>query len=131
MSCEEEERRREERAVHPAFRDRERGHIPADVPSASAGSYLTCVVMDLSVGGCAVLLEATRHIQAAEFPDRILLCDRGTADGGAYWPDGSTDFFESVGTTQADELARYDAVIFFETAAKGGHGFESENRFRT
>ena len=50
---------------------------------------------------------------------------------GAYWPDGSSDFFESVGTTRADELARYDAVIFFETAAKGGHGFESENRFRT
>lgn len=70
-------------------------------------------------------------IQAAQFPDRVLLCDRGTADGGAYWPDGSVDFFDSVGSTRAAELARYDAVIFFETAAKGGHGFESENRFRT
>ncbi len=52
-------------------------------------------------------------------------------DGGAYWPDGATDFFDSVGSSQADELRRYDAVIFFETAALGGHGFESENRYRT
>lgn len=70
-------------------------------------------------------------IQAAQYPDRILLCDRGTVDGGAYWPDGATNFFESVDSTQADELRRYDAVIFFETAALGGHGFESENRYRT
>ena len=70
-------------------------------------------------------------IQAARFPDRLLLCDRGTVDGGAYWPDGSDEFFSSVGTSLDAELDRYDAVIFFETAARGGHGFESENRFRT
>lgn len=70
-------------------------------------------------------------IQAAQYPDRILLCDRGTVDGGAYWPDGAADFFDSVESSQAEELRRYDAVIFFETAALGGHGFESENRYRT
>jgi predicted ATPase len=70
-------------------------------------------------------------IQAAQYPDRILLCDRGTVDGGAYWPDGADEFFELVGSSQADELCRYDAVIFFETAALGDHGFESENRYRT
>jgi predicted ATPase len=70
-------------------------------------------------------------IQAAQYPDRILLCDRGTVDGGAYWPDGATDFYDTVGSSHADELARYDAVLFFETAALGHHGFESENRYRT
>ena len=25
-------------------------------------------------------------IQAAHYPDRFLLCDRGTVDGAAYWP---------------------------------------------
>jgi predicted ATPase len=70
-------------------------------------------------------------IQAAQYPDRILLCDRGTVDGGAYWPDGASDFYDTVGSSHADELARYDAVIFFETAALGHHGFESENRYRT
>lgn len=70
-------------------------------------------------------------LHAAEYPDRLLICDRGTLDGGAYWPDGADDYFASVGSTRDDELARYDAVLFFETAALGGHGFESENRFRT
>jgi predicted ATPase len=70
-------------------------------------------------------------IQAAQYPDRILLCDRGTVDGGAYWPDGADDFYRSVGSSHADELARYDAVMFFETAALGHLGFESENRYRT
>jgi hypothetical protein len=70
-------------------------------------------------------------ISAAQHPNRLLLCDRGTVDGGAYWPDGADGFFEDVGTSHSAELDRYDAVIFFETAAMGGHGFESENRFRT
>lgn len=70
-------------------------------------------------------------IQSAHYPDRVLLCDRGTVDGGAYWPDGADDYFASVGSTHEAELRRYDAVLFFETAAAGGQGFESENRFRT
>lgn len=59
-------------------------------------------------------------VQSAIYPNRILLCDRGTIDGGAYWPGEPEDFFRIQGTTLQDELNRYDAVIFFETAAAGG-----------
>jgi predicted ATPase len=59
-------------------------------------------------------------VQSALFPHRILLCDRGTIDGGAYWPGEPEDFFRAQGTTLQNEMARYDAVIFFETAAAGG-----------
>ena len=38
-------------------------------------------------------------IQAHQYPERVLLCDRGTVDGGAYWPEGPEDFFASVGST--------------------------------
>lgn len=69
-------------------------------------------------------------IQAADFPDRVLLCDRGTVDGAAYWPDGVGEFFEQMGTTQAAELDRYDAVLFFETAAVGDILIEGGNRYR-
>ena len=31
-------------------------------------------------------------VQGALYPERILLCDRGTIDGAAYWPEGSADF---------------------------------------
>lgn len=50
----------------------------------------------------------------------ILLLDRGTVDGAAYWPDGPDDYWRDLGTTHAAELARYDAVIWLESAAAIG-----------
>jgi predicted ATPase len=70
-------------------------------------------------------------IQAALFPDRVLLCDRGTVDGAAYWPEGAAGFFEQMHTTHEAELARYDAVLFFESAASTGMRIEGGNRYRT
>lgn len=70
-------------------------------------------------------------VQAAAWPDRVLLCDRGTVDGAAYWPGEPSDFFTAVGTTREAELQRYDAVIFFETAAVGGMSIEGGNPVRT
>ncbi len=61
----------------------------------------------------------------------IILCDRGTLDGIAYWPDSHEDFFKTMGTTLEKELSNYHAVIFFETAARTGSNFKSGNPFRT
>ena len=69
-------------------------------------------------------------VQAAKYPERVLLCDRGTVDGAAYWPGESASFFEAMGTSLEAELARYDGVIFFESAAVGGMGIEGGNRAR-
>jgi predicted ATPase len=69
-------------------------------------------------------------VQSSLFPDRVLLCDRGTVDGAAYWPNHDQDFFEAMGTTLERELARYDAVVFFETAAVAGMSIEGGNPVR-
>lgn len=69
-------------------------------------------------------------VQRAAYPGRILLCDRGTIDGAAYWPDGPEKFFGALDTTREDELSRYDAVIFFQSAAVGGHHIEGGNPVR-
>lgn len=61
------------------------------------------------------------EVQAATHPHRILLCDRGTVDGAAYWPDGPDAYFEAMGTTLQAELARYDGVVYFESAATRGY----------
>lgn len=76
---------------------------------------------------------ALEETQSAAFPGRILLCDRGTIDGAAYWPaeaEGAEGFFATVDTTLDVELQRYDAVIFFETAAAGGISIEGGNPVR-
>jgi len=79
------------------------------------------------------IFHVQRHIedvQAALFPSRTLLCDRGTLDGAAYWPGETDEYFTAVGTTLEAELSRYDAVIFFETAAHGGVSIEGGNPIR-
>lgn len=67
---------------------------------------------------------------ATLFPHHTLLCDRGSVDGAAYWPQGPDDFFKTMGSTLKAELARYDAVIFFETAAAGGLAIDLGNPVR-
>jgi len=92
----------------------------------------------------STLPAAQRHVQSAIFhvqrhleeeyamlyPGRILLCDRGTVDGAAYWPGGEQDYYDTLNTTREAELARYDAAIFFETAAVGGDSIEGGNPIR-
>ena len=57
-----------------------------------------------------------RELEAAAESDNpaIVLCDRGTIDGAAYWP-GPDDLWSSVGTTIVDQLRRYDAVLHLRT----------------
>jgi predicted ATPase len=69
-------------------------------------------------------------IQRATYDHSIILCDRGSLDGLAYWPGSSDDFFQTMQTNLEDELARYDAVIFFESAAKSGENIKSNNPIR-
>jgi predicted ATPase len=51
---------------------------------------------------------------------RVLLLDRGTIDGAAYWPEGPEAFWTTMGTSHAAELTRYDAAVWLETAAAVG-----------
>lgn len=68
---------------------------------------------------------------AANHPDTALvLCDRGTIDGLAYWPGTPRSFFARHQTTLQEELARYAAVIHVEPAGpesyeRGGNRVET------
>ena len=63
-------------------------------------------------------------------PDCLILCDRGSLDGLAYWPGSEEDFFDKMESSLEKEMKRYDAVIFFETAAKSGQAIKSNNPIR-
>ena len=69
-------------------------------------------------------------VQTAQYPDRVLLCDRGTVDSSIYWPDGSENFFSELGTELKVEFSRYEAVVFLETAAVGNIDIEGNNPIR-
>jgi len=60
----------------------------------------------------------------------IVLCDRGTVDGAAYWP-GADDLWASVETTREAQLARYDAVIHLRTPSAAGYNHSNPVRVET
>tara|TARA_B100000749_G_scaffold280223_1_gene275367 strand:+ start:69130 stop:69720 length:591 start_codon:yes stop_codon:yes gene_type:complete len=69
-------------------------------------------------------------IQSHCYQDRILICDRGTLDGLAYWPGSDEAFLEEMNTNFEHELNRYDGVVFFESAAVGDISIEGGNPTR-
>jgi predicted ATPase len=71
-------------------------------------------------------LEAT----AAANNPAIVLCDRGTVDGMAYWP-GPDDFFREVGTTLDEQLVRYDVVIHLRTPRVADYNVDNPLRLET
>jgi predicted ATPase len=60
----------------------------------------------------------------------IVLCDRGTLDGLAYWPGSPDELLRDVGTTMAAEIGRYDTVIHLRTPGLE-HGYNHQNAVRT
>jgi predicted ATPase len=62
----------------------------------------------------------------------IILCDRGTLDGLAYWPDEPETFFREVGANREEQLTRYDAVIHLRPPpASGGYNHQNTLRIET
>ena len=76
-----------------------------------------------------------RNLEAAYearlLPGQVLLCDRGIPDGAGYWPEGRDAFFMAMQTELQAELARYEAVVFMESAAVGGLSIAEGNQVRT
>lgn len=66
----------------------------------------------------------------AETQLTIALCDRGTLDGLAYWPDPPETYWQQFGTTREAELARYHAVIHLRTPGIA-QGYNHSNALRT
>lgn len=87
--------------------------------------------------------EGRKHVQRAicftqreledlvsvESRSMVIVCDRGSVDGAAYWPTDGSDFFQSLGTSSAREFKRYDWVIHLDTA--DSDFFDSTNPIRT
>ena len=71
-----------------------------------------------------------RELEAAAAAEQpaVILSDRGTVDGYAYWP-GPDDFFEALDTSSQHEFSRYHTVIHLRTPP-GDAGYDHSNLLR-
>lgn len=76
------------------------------------------------------IFHVQRELEASVAPGSaaVVLCDRGTVDGAAYWP-GPEPFWAAVGTTQAAEVSRYAAVVHLRTPS-AENGYTQTNPLR-
>ncbi|UJR83612.1 ATP-binding protein [Sandaracinus amylolyticus] len=58
------------------------------------------------------------RLEVDERSAALVLCDRGVADGLAYWPGAPDEYWRAVGTTERDAFARYDAIIHLRTPTR-------------
>jgi predicted ATPase len=59
----------------------------------------------------------------------IGLCDRGTVDSVAYWPESPDQLWRDVHSSEATQLARYSAVIHLRTPSDVS-GYDHSNPLR-
>ena len=78
------------------------------------------------------IISTLRHIEdllVESNPDCLIICDRGSLDSLAYWPDNEEHFFKNINSTRQTELARYDWVLHLDTATEGD--YDTTNPIRT
>lgn len=92
-----------------------------------------------SVVGRKAAQRAIFHVQREserlaleEGESAIILCDRGTVDGLAYWPDTADSYWRELGVSREAEMGRYRAVIHLHTPSEfGGYNLSNPVRVET
>lgn len=76
-----------------------------------------------------------RELERASVEQRkaaVVLCDRGTLDGLAYWPFEEARYFDELGIERSAELGRYGAVVHLRTPdGRRGYGHTNPLRIET
>ena len=62
-------------------------------------------------------------------PEQLIVCDRGSLDALAYWPDTEEHFYKTVHSSRQAELSRYQWIIHLDTATEPD--YDTTNPVRT
>jgi predicted ATPase len=106
-------------AVLELIRQRSCKHVKVLPESAGilfGGGFPRGDSVELRQAAQRAIFYVQRELEAAadaDFP-AIVICDRGTVDGSAYWV-GDGHLWSSVETTVDEQIRRYDAVIHLRT----------------
>jgi predicted ATPase len=112
---------------------REYAHRAVLVPEAATLLFSGGFPRGATAAAQKAIFHLQQHMEEAFsylYPEQFAICDRGTLDGAAYWPQGSEDFYRTFDLRYEQELSRYSAVIFMESAATGGMEIDGDNPTR-
>lgn len=69
------------------------------------------------------------NLMVDSFPESLIVCDRGSLDSLAYWPDSEEHFFNTFNTSRENELTRYLWLLHLDTAHE--NDYDTTNAVRT
>lgn len=116
---------------------KELGHQAAIVPEAASllfrGGFPRSKSKDSVLYAQRAIFFVQREledlIQMENPKSPLIVCDRGSLDGLAYWPRSEEHFFRSLKTTRSKEIRRYDWILHLDTA--GPTSYDTTNPIRT
>ena len=71
------------------------------------------------------------ELRCKVYPEALMVCDRGSLDALAYWPDTEEHFFKEMNSSYEQEVKRYDWVIHLDTAREPDYDTTNEVRNET
>jgi predicted ATPase len=107
--------------------------LPESAGIVFGGGFPRSAALPLRRAAQRAIFYVQRELEDAVQSDdlAIVLCDRGTIDGFAYWP-GPDELWTSLGTSLAEQYARYDTVIHLRTPTSGnGYNYSNPLRIET
>jgi predicted ATPase len=106
--------------------------LPESAGIVFGGGFPRGTAFPLRRAAQRAIFHVQRELEAtALFGDHALVvCDRGTLDGLAYWP-GPDELFASLGLSADAELARYHAVIHLRTPPAAAYNHVNVLRIET
>ena len=106
--------------------------LPEAASIVFGGGFPRSEEVPIRRAGQRAIFFVQRELEAVGDADHpaIVLCDRGTVDGAAYWP-GPEDYWQALGTSRASNRARYDAVIHLRTPPVAGYNHQNPVRIES
>lgn len=106
--------------------------LPEAASIVFGGGFPRGTTVPLRMAAQRAIFHVQRELERAAVETRkaaVILCDRGTLDGLAYWPVDDATYLAQVGSDRDAELARYAAVIHLRTPPVE-NGYDHTNPLR-
>lgn len=92
--------------------------IPEAAGIVFGGGFFRRETLPARKGAQRAIFRVQRELEQIILEEKeaaVAICDRGTVDGLAYWPESEDGFWQELQTSKKTEFGRYEAVIHLRT----------------